>query len=174
MARRSSIDLLPEAVRQELERRLLAQAFGGYEALADWLAEQGFEISKSAVHRFGQRFEERAQALRMVTEQARALVEAAPDDESAVSEALIRLTQEKCFTLLLDAEIDPANVNFPKLVQNVAHLTRAQVYRSKHVAEIRRETATQAAEVAGREAKNAGLSADKVDAIRREILGIAA
>lgn len=172
--KRSKVDLLPQEVRAELERRLLGQAFGGYDELVEWLGGQGYEISRSAVHRFGQRFEERAKALRLVTEQAKVLVEAAPDDESAVSEALIRLTQEKCFTLLLEAEIDPAKVNFPKLVQNIGQLTRAQVYRSKHAADIRRETATQAAEVAGREARNAGLSADKVDAIRREILGIAA
>lgn len=173
MARRSQVELLPDAIRQELERRLLDNAFSGYESLSAWLGEQGFEISKSAVHRFGQSFEERAKALRMATEQAKVLMEAAPDDESALGAALVRLTQEKCFAILLEAEIDPSKVNFPKLVQQIGQLTRADVYRNKHAAEIRREAVARAAEVAGQEAKSAGLSAETVEAIRKKVLGIA-
>ena len=170
--KRSKIELLPETIRVELQKMLINQAFSGYRDLADWLHGQGYAISHAAIHRFGQKFEERSKALKLVTEQARVWIEAAPDDEAAISEALLRMTQEKVFKLLLEAEIDPATVNFATLVRQVGELARVQVYRSRHVAEIRREIAARAAEVVGREAKRGGLSVDKVEAIRREILGI--
>ena len=85
MAPRSKVQLLPEATRQVLEQRLIAGGFAGYEALAEWLAEQGFAISKSALHRFGSKFEDRCQALKIATDQARAIVEGSPDDDGAMS-----------------------------------------------------------------------------------------
>lgn len=53
MARISTVYTLPPLVRQELTRRLLATGFGNYQNLEAWLAEQGYAISKSALHRFG-------------------------------------------------------------------------------------------------------------------------
>ena len=51
MAPRSSIDLLPETVRHALERRLVESGFADYTELADWLQAEGYQISRSAVHR---------------------------------------------------------------------------------------------------------------------------
>ena len=53
MARRSSIDGLPEEVRRWLERALAENNFSGYVALEDMLRERGYSISKSAIHRYG-------------------------------------------------------------------------------------------------------------------------
>ncbi len=53
MGRRSVISALPDGVRRELDERLVASGFSDYAALAEWLQAQGFEISKSAVHRHG-------------------------------------------------------------------------------------------------------------------------
>ena len=55
MARRSSIDGLPEEVRRWLERALAENNFSGYVALEDMLRERGYSISKSAIHRYGQK-----------------------------------------------------------------------------------------------------------------------
>lgn len=52
MARRSTIDKLPENVRRWLERALNESGFSGYSELESLLREQGYVISKSAIHRY--------------------------------------------------------------------------------------------------------------------------
>lgn len=176
MPRPRRIDLLPEEVRKELERRLIAQGFAGYHDLADWLRTQGFEIQKSAVHEWGQDFKERLGAIRLVTQQARAIVEAEPDDDNALSDALIRLTQERTFKLLMEAQLDPAKVNFTALTRNVAQLTRASVAAKKHAAEVREKIAAKfsAMESEARADNRAGFDLETLKRVREEIYGIVA
>ena len=49
MPARSAVGQLPEEIRDELNRRLVENGFAGYAALAAWLADQGYKVSKSAV-----------------------------------------------------------------------------------------------------------------------------
>lgn len=49
MPPRSRVDLLPAQLRDELNARLVGNGFSGYQALSDWLAEQGYRVSKSAL-----------------------------------------------------------------------------------------------------------------------------
>lgn len=104
MPQRSKVALLPDGVRRDLDRRLTEGAFGGYVALSEWLAGQGFAISKSALAAHGSRLERRIEAVRLATEQAEALIAAAPDDAGAVADASIRLAQERIFEVLVAAE----------------------------------------------------------------------
>lgn len=173
MPARSAIAQLPDADREWLEQQLLARRFGGYAELAELLGERGYAISKSALHRWGQKFEERAQALQIATQQARAIVEHAPDDEGAMSEALMRLVQEKLFTALMELEVNPASLNIGVLAQRIAELGRATVTQKKWATEVREKTRA-AAEAAEQIARRGGLSGEAVDSIKREILGIAA
>jgi hypothetical protein len=171
VATRSKVDLLPEAVREDLNRRLVGSAFSGYEQLADWIAEQGFAISKSALHRYGERFEERIAALKSVTEQARVIVAESPDDDNAVNDALLRLCQEKAYGLLMDMQVDPETVELPKLIRAIADMGRTSVTQKKWATQVR-EKSKAAADAASKIAKKGGLSADAVAEIRKQILGI--
>lgn len=176
MPRPRKIDQLPEDIRKQLERELIKRGFAGYEDLAAWLRSLGYEIQKSAVHDWGQDFKERLSAIRMATQQARAIVEAEPDDDNALSDALIRLTQERTFKLLLEAELDPAKVNFAALTRNVAQLTRASVTAKKHAAEVREKIAAKFAamesEAAAGSGNRAGFDLDTLKRVREEIYGI--
>lgn len=165
--------LLPESLKQELDSRLIQSGFSGYEALSEWLKTHGFTISKSALHRYGQTFEERVVALKRATEQAKAIVAESPDDEGAMAEALTRLVSEKLFTVLIDMEVDPNKVNINSLGKTVAELTRASVTHKKYVQEVRARALAAAAEVES-VAKQGGLSDDRAAIIRQKILGIAA
>lgn len=129
---------LPDEVRSELDQRLVASGFGDYRGLADWLEEQGFEISKSAIHRYGEKFERRLQAIRLATSQAEAIVAATPDDAGAMTEANIRLAQVKLQEAMLelsDDEVNPAAVS--KLARAAADLARASVTQKKWADEAR-------------------------------------
>jgi len=171
MPARSKVEQLPDSVRADLDARLIQSAFGGYRELAEWLQDQGYEIHKSALHAYGQRFEERMASLKLVTQQARAVVEHSPDDEGAVSEALMRLVQEKLFTVLMDLEVDPQTVDISKVAKSIAELGRASVTQKKYAAEVRNR-AKDAAEKVAKAAKSAGMSAATVNELRAQILGI--
>ena len=172
MGARSAVERLPDDTQKELNRRLIRNAFGDYDGLTAWLAEQGFEISRSAVHRYGQKFEERVRALRIATQQAKAIVEEAPDDQGTMSDALVRLTQEKLFGVLMDLQVDPETIELPKLTRAIADLGRASVQQKRWMTEVR-EKAEAAASAAEKIASKGGLSADSVAELRRQILGIA-
>lgn len=89
MAQRSSIEKLPEAVRHEFERKLVENGFSDYQAIAEWLQDQGYEISRSAAHRYGQKVQRRFAAIKSSTEAARLIAEGAADEGDTRSEALI-------------------------------------------------------------------------------------
>ena len=171
MPRRSKVIDLPIEIRQELEKRLMANAFSDYEGLSAWLAEQGYELSRSAVHRYGQSFEDRVGALRLATEQARVLCEASPDDDGVMGEALMRLAQERMFGLLVEMEVDPEKVDITKLVRSISELSRSQVGLKQYQAKVRAsvDAAKKALESAS---KSGGISAETRQIIERELLGI--
>jgi hypothetical protein len=171
MPPRSKIEQLPEEVRAELDARLIRSGFGGYRALADWLTDQGFEIRKSALQSYGAAFEDRISCLKLATEQARAIVSESPDDEGAMSEALMRLTQEKLFGVLMELQVDPQKVSLSGLARSIAELGRASVTQKKYAQEVR-DRAKLAAEQASKIAKRGGLDAAAVKEIRAAILGI--
>lgn len=170
MPARSKVATLPPEVKAWLDGALAENSFSDYELLADELKVRGYAISKSALHRYGQAFETRLSALKMASEQARAVVAAAPDEEGAVNEALMRLVQEHLFKLLMAEE---GEFDLPKVARAVAELGRATVTQKKWQAEVRARAEAAAAAVE-KIAKKGGLSADSVDQLRREILGIAA
>ncbi|AKH64900.1 MULTISPECIES: DUF3486 family protein [Photorhabdus] len=180
MARRSTIDKLPEDVRHWLERALTESGFSGYQELENLLKDKGYTISKSAIHRYGQKIEKRYGAIRAATEAARMLTEGAVDDQDARSEAVIALIQTELFESIIqfqeaeDGEIAPKErvTLLSKVAKNVATLSRASVNLKKFQSEVRARAET-AASNAEKIARKGGLSAEAVAALRREILGIA-
>lgn len=168
MPQRSKIITLPEEVKVELDQRLLAGKFCDYSALAEWLRDKGFDISRSAIHRYGQNFEERLAAITMATEQAKAVAEAAKDDEGAMNESLIRLVQTKAFEALIDAD-SPESLS--KMGVMIAKLSKASVDQKKWMREMR-EKARQAADDVVKTVKQGGMSEATATEIRQRILGI--
>lgn len=172
MPKRKRIEGLPADVKAWLDAALVDGNFSGYEALAEELKSRGFEIGKSAVHRYGQAFEERLKALRMVTEQARAVVEHSPDEEDAVTQALVRLTQEKLFSVLMDMQVDPEKVNLAGITRSIAELARSSISVKKYAGEVKARAKSAAEEVA-KVARKGGLSDEAIRAIEEQVLGIA-
>lgn len=172
MPRPSNVEILPKEVKEWLDQTLVENNFSGYQQLEEALRERGYQISKSAIHRYGQNFEKRLAAVRLSTEQAKAIVDASPDDEGAVNDALMRLVQDKLFNVLIDLEIDPAKVNFGSLARAVAELGRASVTQKKWASEVKKK-AEEAAATVVQAARKGGLSDETVEQIKRQILGIA-
>jgi len=53
MGRRSECLKLPPNVREQLDIKIRLAAYSDYVNLSLWLSEQGYKVSKSAVHRHG-------------------------------------------------------------------------------------------------------------------------
>ena len=180
MPPRAKAERLPDHLRAELDRRLMKSGFGGYVALSEWLAGQGYAIGKSALGEYGANLERKLRAIKASTEAARMIAESAPDDADQRSAAVISLIQTEVFDVLVklqesEAEDDPmARAKLLSAVaRNVATLSRASVNQKKWEMEMRGKVAA-AADRAAKVAKKGGLTAGAVDTIRREILGIAA
>lgn len=137
MPPRSKIHTLPPELKAWLDAELIARGFGDYIQLAADLQARGADVSKSALQRYGSPFERRMAQLKMSNEQARALVDASPDDEDKLGAAVIRLTQERIFGLLVDLELDPKDVDVNKLFKNAAEIGRASVTQKRFTLEAR-------------------------------------
>ncbi len=137
MAPRSKVLTLPTDLKEWLDAELVKRGFGDYVQLAADLKARGADISKSGLQRYGSPFEKRMAQLKMSYEQARALVDASPDDEDKLGAAVIRLAQDRIFQLLVDLEIDPESVDINKLFKNAAEIGKASVTQKKFTMEAR-------------------------------------
>ena len=105
--------------------------------LAQDLKARGADISKSGLQRYGAPFERQMARVKMATEQAVALVDAAPDEEDKLSSAVIRITQEKILNLLMELDIDAESVDVNKLFKNAAEIGRASASNKRASREAR-------------------------------------
>jgi hypothetical protein len=167
MPPRSKVLQLPPAVKEWLDKALVDGNFSNYEQLEKLLADRGYVIGKSSLNRYGQDFEQRLHALKLATQQAKVISESAPDDAGAMSDALIRLVQQKAFDSLL--KMDELTTKDIGLL--VSRLSNATVRQRQWAAEVR-EKASAAAAAVEKIAKKGGLSASAVNEIRSQILGI--
>lgn len=168
---RSSVEKLPEPVKKWLDKALIEGNFSGYEALEEELRGRGFAISKSGIHRYGTKLQEKIDGVRKSTEMARILAAEVGDDEGVLNDALVRILQDKLFHLVMDLEVDPSKINVQSLSRSIADLARASISQKKYMAEVRAKSKA-AAEDISKEVKKAGLSDEAANDIRKRILGI--
>jgi len=164
--------MLPENVRREFEQRLISGGFSGYQSLSDWLKSNGYEISRSAAQHFGQEFQARLGAIRIVTEQARAITEAVGDDSGMLGDALTRLCQEKAFKVLINMEQpDQEKIDLQKMGMMIAKLNNVAIFQKRWMREIKEKVHSTADDVS-KKVRVYGLPQEKAEEIRKRILGI--
>ncbi len=176
MPQRSKIVLLPPELKEELDRLLIENGFSDYRGLADFLTERGHPISHAAVHRYGEEFEAKMMAIKLVTEQAKAICGTVGDDEGAVNDALIRLVQQKAFDVLMKMQANDSDTLakvFPKMGLMVARLSRASVIQKKWQAETREKVKKAVQNIEDKtKSRKKSLDPETLRIIREEIYGI--
>ncbi len=180
MGQRSAVLSLPIGVREWLEKALIEGNFSGYSALEEALRGQGYALSKSALHRYGQPLQRRLAAIKASTEAARMLTEGAADDQDARSEAVIALVQTELFETLVnlqeatDDAVDPGEriKLLANAAKNVAALSRASVNLKQYQRDLRERTRAAAESVQAIGAR-AQLSAEVLAEITERIYGLA-
>ncbi|MGP1628329.1 MAG: DUF3486 family protein [Giesbergeria sp.] len=179
MAPRSKVHTLPPELKEWLDGQLVARGFGDYVQLAADLKARGADVSKSTLQRYGSPFERSLAAVKIAGEQARALVDAVPDDEDKLGAAVVRVTQEKILKLLMESHIDPEEVDINKLFKNAAEIGKASVTQKRFSLAVRKEieeaarkkALEDAAQQASETGRQQGLSPAGVDALRTAIMG---
>ena len=176
MGRQSTITALPEEVRRFLERALTERNFSGYEALEEMMRDKGYAISKSAIHRYGQKIERRMAAIKASTEAAKLIVEAAGDDQDARSESIIALVQTEMFdSIIAIQEADDDDLSaadrlglMSKAAKNIATLTRASIVQKQYKATVLKRLSEMEADA--RTGKRT-LDAETLRIVREELYG---
>ena len=179
MARESSIDQLSNDDKAWLDKRFMDQGFCGYEEIAAILQERGYNVSKSSVHRYGQKVEQKLAAVQASTQAAMMIAEAAPDDSDMRSSAVLSLVQTELFNALValqeadNEDADPADriMLMAKAGKGIAEIAKASVNQKKWESEVK-ERVQAAAKAVEKIVKKGGMSKDTVDEVKKEILGI--
>lgn len=182
MGRRSKIKDLPQDLLDELNSRLIGAGFSGYEDLAAWLKDRGFDISKSAVHRHGSaleaEFEEAMADARRTRALARAAREAGDESDDSLLAAASGIMQDNLLRVSMEvkhADDDPATKakTLSQIARAFSDVGRLDIARQKWQEEVRAK-ASEVADKAAKLASKGGMSEATVEEIRRSILGIAA
>lgn len=179
MARESAIDQLSAEDKTWLDRRFMDLGFGGYEEIAKILQARGYNISKSSVHRYGQKIEEKLANIQASTQAALMIQKAAPDDAGNLTGAVLSMIQSQFFDcfVALQAVNSETDTNkrlelLSKVSKGISEIAKASVGQKKHLIEVR-EKAEKAAQAVEKIVKKGGLSAETAAEIRKQILGIA-
>lgn len=132
------VDEFPDAVRAELDQ-MLSEPTTTYTEIAESLTARGYEISKSAIHRYAARMGADQQRLREIGEQTKRLVQSLKDNQDVEA-------TEVANALLLDAltrRIATAEEEFDALPLDKAgrllvSLQRSAVYKTRTMEDKRR------------------------------------
>lgn len=184
MSQPSSIDRLPDDVREKLEELLRDPRVTQLDATArinEILEAEAHpeRVSKSAVNRYALRMEEVGAKLRETREVARMWIgKLGAEPQGEVGKLLNELVRTLAFKAAMRAhEADDDEAVDPKLLKSLA----VSVYRLERAARenaaleesIRKRALAEAAEAVGETAKQSGVSEETIRIIRRDILRMA-
>ncbi|WP_239928872.1 DUF3486 family protein [Photobacterium sanguinicancri] len=181
--RRSKIDLLPDDVKQLLDGLLRDGKNSQQEVLQavnEYIEQQGLpedlKPSRSGLNRYSSRMEAIGKDLRDVREVSQALVAQLGDKPTGeVSKLILEIGRTQLFKAMMnanekDGEVDIGMIKDAMLAAQ--RLESAAMSSHKREKEIRKAFADEAAKVAETVAKKAGMTAETVSSIKKEILGI--
>lgn len=178
MGRESAIDQLKPEDKQMLDRWLMDKGFCGYEEIANKLAELGYSIGKSSIHRYGQKLENKLSAIQASTQAALMFKDSIKDDGEGLNSAVLAMIQSEyfeCFVALqeLGDEVTPEKrlELLSKVSKGVAEISKASVNQKKFEIDVR-EKVEAAVKAVENLSKKKGLTGDTVNEIRKHILGI--
>jgi len=157
---------LPQKLREQLNRLLLEGAT--YEECSNWCKEQGFDISKSSVGRYGKSFFEYHKQFLQFEDKVRSLKSEVGEGltlDEMLSKILLKTAIER--VMAGEAEFD----EIMTLMEKTGRFQYSNIAREKFKADIE-DRILAAADNVEKIAQNGGVSSEVIQTIRTEILGI--
>lgn len=161
-------DELPREIREQVDR-LLIEGGSTYDEIRDFLASQGYDISRSAIGRYGKDFLACYQRLRVIEDKSRALVSEVGDG-LVLEEAASKLFAQMILEAQISGDLDIKEL--PRIISDFAKLQASNVMRERYKREIKAKVEKTAADVE-KTAKKGGLTPETAAEIRKKILGLA-
>ncbi|WP_027364011.1 phage protein Gp27 family protein [Desulfotruncus alcoholivorax] len=123
------IESLPDEVIEAVNRKLVDGYT--YQEVADWLNGMGHDISRSAAHRYGRDFLSRLERLKVVKEQAKAIVDVNPDAPATeIAEAANQLATQLIMEFLMKVDTtDLEGAKITEILKALANLESSGVRR---------------------------------------------
>jgi len=182
------IDLIPEPIRRRLAEELAARGFAGIvdvtDALNDWLAEEGLELTvgKTAVGEYSKLLKDQREAFALAEH---LLADLDVEAEGDLHRVLMQMIATSAVHMMQavreeDGHLDPKDLmNLGRMLKD---LMGSAGMREKLLAEERARIAREARDAARAEveqalestASEAGLTPETLAALRRGVLGLAA
>lgn len=181
MSRPSSIDLLPDDIRDALHALLRDPAVSQLETcrrVNKLLAQEGSDkrVSKSALNRYSQRMDTVGEKMRQSRQIAEMWIgKLGNQPQGEVGKLLNEFTRTMAFETALSMSEEEEPVH-PKLLKelslSIKHLEEAASVNQKREEEIRTQMAAEAADKVEKLATQRGMSKDDVAFWRQEVLGM--
>lgn len=173
--RKSSIERLEPRIREAVDA-LIRDGRATIDEIVEHLQGIGGEVSRSAVGRYKQRAEAQMVRMREAQEIAKVWVGKLQEDpQGDVGRLLSEMLKTVAFQVVGrlgedGEETKPADVMF--LSSALRNIVSYEKLNAELVLRVRKEVAAQAAETAVSAGRKAGLSAEALETIRREVYGI--
>lgn len=172
MSRKSSIKQLDPRIKAEVDSAIREDR-ATIDDIVAIIHALGGDASRSAVGRYKQKAEAQMARYREAQEVAKVWIgKLQTDPEGDVGRLLAEMLRTTAFQTMGDIdEATPQDIMF--LGKALKDLASADKLTADRIMVVRREAAKEAAAVAVKEAKGAGLSDEAADLIRKKILGVA-
>ena len=157
-------DGLPAEVREQVDR-LLIEGGATYDDIKGWLDSQGYDISRSAIGRYGKAFFSTYQKVRMVEDQSKALM-SEPGDGMVLEEAITKLFAQAIIEAQVDGSLDIKTL--PRIISDFARLQASSVLRERMKADFKAKFDKAAEKVA----KKKNVDPETLRMIREEVYGV--
>lgn len=165
--RHGKLHTLPEETRREVND-LLIEPNVTYEDVGEFLTAKGFDISKSAIGRYGKWFFNEVRETEMLRDQA-ALITSDPDKAMLLEKLTATMITKRLALALQEDRFDV--MKNAKLIQAFATLQKSSMHREQWHTEVKTKIIKTADDVT-KIAKKGGLTDDAAAQIRSKILGI--
>ena len=172
MSRKSTIKQLDPRIKAEVDAAIREDR-ATIDDIVAIVHALGGDASRSAVGRYKQRAEEQMKRYREAQEVAKVWIgKLQTDPEGDVGRLLAEMLRTTAFQTIGDLDAGtPQDIMF--LGKALKDLASADTLTANRIMVVRREAAKEAAVVAVKEAKGAGLSDEAAEMIRKKILGVA-
>lgn len=91
MPPKNKVERLPAAVLQAVEERIVEQRFDGYDRIAEWLEEQGFDIPAASLYQHGRKLKQKPPSLTAVKVEMKQLGISTKCSDQELQRILVRL-----------------------------------------------------------------------------------
>lgn len=171
--RNSSVNLLPSAVKAWLDQALVTNNFSQYDLLESEMKSRGFDISRSALGRYGLKYKKQLSELKAKIEMAKGFAEAMGDDGAAMNQGMIAMAQATVMDVIQSGEFDK-DEKLSALVNAVARLSRADINNKKYLIEqnARKQALAEAAGLVESEGAAQGMGPEQLKFWKEKFLGL--